>query len=394
MANQSKISVTADDVLAISAFNDAGATHHETACRYLAGQGLRVRWICVNPVRWPSSVWPSETFMADPRPRSSTTLGKLAWQTSLTAHIARLAWNHQGVIYVCGSYATPAIYPLLPFLSGKTIFYHTQDYLEPSHHPGRSRIERAVCRRARFVFVNETNRGRFLQSNYGLSETPITIPTALPLDWPVARRSSSPRRFGQTVIEEGAISLLHLGGYATNRCTPTLLEALGRLGDRYRLIFTGSPPGSPSEKQITDHAGRLGIQRQIITLPYLAYADVFQLIADADLGILLYPNDGVGNFYQSPGRLTEFAASGIPIVTSRFPGLENLLFKHSIGTCADPTSPDDLATAIRAAIEAHPPSPATHERIRSIFRKELAYEVHGERLLAPFRQALSENNDR
>jgi glycosyltransferase involved in cell wall biosynthesis len=140
---------------------------------------------------------------------------------------------------------------------------------------------------------------------------------------------------------------------------------------------------------MAEHAGKLGIAHRIISLPYLPYDQVFQTIADADLGVLLYPDDGVGNFYQSPGRLTEFAASGVPIVTSSFPGLENLLFKNPIGSCADPTSPDEIAQAIRAVTQAHPRSDATRERIQRIFREKLAYEVHADRLLSTFQACLT-----
>lgn len=377
-----------DDVLAISAFDDAGATHHETASRYLASQGLRVRWICVASARWPEEVWPTDRFRVDARPRSRSPLGKLLWQAKLTTSLARRLASHRGAVYVCGSYATPAVYPLLPFIPRQRLLYHTQDYLEPSQHPGRARIERAVARRAAFVFVNEENRGRFLQSNYALAGRPITIPTALPRDWPVGIRTAEGRTISGRAIAEEEVLLLHLGGYAINRCTPALLDAVAKLEARYRLVFTGSPPGSGSHQKIMEHAHRLGIADRMILLPFLSYQEVFQLIADSDLGILLYPDDGVGNFYQSPGRLTEFAASGVPIITSRFPGLQNLLFQHPMGSTADPTSSEEIARAIREATARHPRSLETNLRIRSLFRDKLAYEINAPRLLSAFRQVL------
>ena len=88
---------------------------------------------------------------------------------------------------------------------------------------------------------------------------------------------------------------------------------------------------------------RLGIKDRVVCIGRQTYEDIFQYTSSSDIGIMLYANNDLGNFFQGPGRLTEYLACGLPILASNFTGLQLLTLKHGVGLCADPDSPEDIA---------------------------------------------------
>jgi glycosyltransferase involved in cell wall biosynthesis len=173
--------------------------------------------------------------------------------------------------------------------------------------------------------------------------------------------------------------------------SPQLLEAVAKLPENYVAVFTGMKDASSECGECYERAKSLGIERRVISKPFLSYGELLEYTANADVGILLYPNDGIGNFYQCPGRLSECAACGLPFVTSHFPGLQNLLFRYPIGRTCDPYSPAEIAEAIQTLAEVSPSEAELRRRqIRKTFREHLAYEHGAGALIARVRAALDQ----
>jgi len=103
----------------------------------------------------------------------------------------------------------------------------------------------------------------------------------------------------------------------------------------------------------------------------------------SDVGILLYPDDGIGSFYQAPGRLSEYLRCGIPIIASNFPGLELLVIKYDLGRVCEPTSPASIADAIRTVCEVGSSAASRRrERIRHLAERHFVYDLHAPKLEA------------
>ena len=298
----------------------------------------------------------------------------------------------RALFFVQSAPACPAAWLALTGVSSRRIVYQTQDFLEPGRYPLWEFFERRLASRAGAVICNEPNRARFMASHYRLNHVPQVVRTALPRDWPIPERSLLTRRAmlaqcGRADVPEALI--VHAGGgFSTLRCSRQLYQAFGRLPDRYLLAvtqMTGDTAEARLGKSLIQEAG---IAARTIVLERLPYSELLATFAASDVGILLYPNDGIGNFYQQPGRLSEYVACGLPVVASNFPGLAAQVSHHRLGAVADPVLPDEIAQAILTLGERSlPEREADRERLRVLAKNELAYESDGWKLEALLTEA-------
>ena len=122
-------------------------------------------------------------------------------------------------------------------------------------------------------------------------------------------------------------------------------------------------------------AANLGVAGRIIVLDRLPFAELQRFTAACDAGILLYPNDGVGNYYQAPGRLTQYLACGLPVLASDFPGLELLILKHELGVVCNPACPTSIARGVSVLLEGSAEQRQCRAtRLRTTVMTELCYD--------------------
>ena len=124
-------------------------------------------------------------------------------------------------------------------------------------------------------------------------------------------------------------------------------------------------------------------------MPFVPFKQLLEYAVNADIGILLYPNDRIGNFYQCPERLTEYAACRLPLVTSNFPVLENLVLKFGIGKTCNPCDASEIAQAVQSprnvfCSKAERRSPW----FREVCKLHLAYEHGVAPLVRPIREMM------
>jgi glycosyltransferase involved in cell wall biosynthesis len=358
--------------------SDRQAPHQSMGALWLARNGIEVTLLAwggdAGAPSWLPE-YPSLRYRAIP---------KNGWLSAFAFLLAvvRETWRVKpDCVYVQGAQHTPFALWLGVVSGGATVVYHTQDYLGPGQHRLYEAAERMFARHADAVICNEPNRARFLASSYGLREMPRVIRTALPTWWPVAKRD--PGRRARLLAEahvdgfgDGARLVAVGGAYDPGRMSKQLVEAFATLPANYALVFTSTPPGSPGRRLAEAQLASIGLARRVAFLGALDYAELLAVYAACDIGILLYPNTGIGHYYQAPGRLTEYLRCGLPVVASRFPGLELLVRTHEIGATADPYDAGSIAAAIRAVGDREDADmERQRRRMIAVGESELAYDV-------------------
>lgn len=292
----------------------------------------------------------------------------------------RFSASPRDVFYVQGSTACPGAYLALFGWPSARLIYHTQNYLEPGRHPHWAFFERLLARKAGYVICNEINRARFMCSSYRLRDMPAVVRTALPSWWPIPTFDASVR---QKIISQlpaaqrdGCCLILHQGQYSNVRCTRELIQAMTMLPSNYILVFTGVDRESEAFVKGHEFVIDSGVEPRVAYIDRLPFNELLRYTAACDIGVLLYPNDGVGNFYQAPGRLTEYLRAGLPILTSEFPGFELLVIKHRLGCCCNSSSPKSISRGIKEIWEhSDEKMNSRRKRLRELAESTFTYEA-------------------
>jgi len=327
-----------------------GAPHQAMAAFYFARQNIQIKFLAWgnNPLPTWLKEYPTLTYEQVPKKR--TLWSAINFYAQFIAQFIKVKPD---VLYIQGAQQTPYCLILLLFKRKKTKYiYHTQDYVGPGQQFFYEWCEKFTARRVDHVISNEPNRARFMASNYRLNQVPSVIRTALPSWWDVPGRDDQYRnallvQLGLEQVKNPRL-IIAGGAYRLDRMSDQYLEAFAKLPNNYGIIFNAMPDNCESRQKCNVQLAKLNLLQssRILFFDALPYDQLFKLFAACDIGILLYPNSGVGHFYQAPGRLTEYLRCGLSIVCSNFPGLELLTLKYNLGAVADPYDPVSIMQAI------------------------------------------------
>ena len=147
-----------------------------------------------------------------------------------------------------------------------------------------------------------------------------------------------------SATEKRTNTICYVGGLTEIRGFSPMMKALPLVKEA-KLILAG-PRLSAAQK------ASLGADfdwSQITELGEIGRNEVASLLRSAHLGLVLFQPEP--NHIESlPIKLFEYMASGLPVVASNFPLWKEILEKNDCGICVDPTSPQEIASAIRTLL--------------------------------------------
>lgn len=242
-------------------------------------------------------------------------------------------------------------------------------------------LERWTNRRARLTIIQDPLRAELLARDNGIAlQTVVTLPAAPP---GVARRAPSNflrQRFG---LGKDQRVILYAGNlFAPYSLSQELVEAAQAWPANWTLVLHGnSTAAPPAELEGLRRADRE--KRVVFSLEPVGQEELHELVASADVGLALYKRADDNVFYLglSSGKLAEYLRAGLPVVTSDFPGLRDLVEKYACGVSIADLS--ELEAAIsRILTDAETISARSVEA----FNRELAVENHLPRVIAALRE--------
>jgi len=152
-------------------------------------------------------------------------------------------------------------------------------------------------------------------------------------------RLSSPLRAAAGARPDDCILLYH-GALRSLRHLPALMAAARLLQKSWKLVVLGD--GSLKSDLIS-------IDGPVTFLDPVAYEDMPEWVAGADMGAILYEDVGLNQHNCSPNKLYEYIALGVPILTSDLPELRRFAEEAGCGSVvAEPITAESIAVAVNA----------------------------------------------
>jgi hypothetical protein len=365
------------------ALSDYSAPHPSMAALHLAKHNVSVCYLAWGSERPKKCVIDTDalTYVPISGRRNYVSAVKLLYKLLQT-----LRRNRFDICYIQAGPQSPFGFVASTIFRRVTFIYHTQDYLERGHYRFYRFFERLMARRARVVICNEPNRARYMASDYRLASMPSIIRTALPSWWP---QPNSRTEIRTQLLQNLApairdnVCLVAAGGpYRADRMSPQVVDALALLPNKYAIVFTAMPPNSPSAVSLEEHLKRRPeLKGRFIIQNPDDFDSLLKVYQACDVGLLLYPNNSVGHFYQYPGRLTEYLRGGLTLVASNFPPFELLFLRYDLGALVDSEEPRSIANGI--LLNGELPAEETakrREQLVALAFNELAYERDAERV--------------
>ena len=128
------------------------------------------------------------------------------------------------------------------------------------------------------------------------------------------------------------------------------LKALAQLVNEgyknIRLRFIGAFENDEVKSDFLELVTALQLGNFVDTHGQVSHDEVFQLLHESDLGLsLLHP---IPNYIESfPTKIFEYYLSGMPVISSNFKYLEDVVTAENCGKMIDPTSVDSIVDAMK-----------------------------------------------
>lgn len=245
-------------------------------------------------------------------------------------------------VLVCVNYLSLLAAPPLALLRRPTLIYYC---LETEKDRMGIAIEASVCRRlSAVVLVPEENRARLLQSRLGSRCSIHVVPNVPYLRTDLAGRGRLRDYVAARLYRRDVTIVLYSGSYHSySRLEQIVRSSAAWPSTTCLVLMLGNAYPATLCDAVRDS------QNRAIIIPPVGISDLYDWIADADIGLLPYEDEKDINVrYCAPQKLFDYLACGIPFIGSRRPSIEAVAEQVGCGLCIDMTDDAELAVAVKA----------------------------------------------
>lgn len=350
---------------------------HYRECATLATEGYDVTLVAVES----SVVGPVsnvKVITIPPRPRARRLLVSTCQATYLALRTrARIVHLHD-----------PELIPFIPVLRlmRRSVVYDAHEDL-PTQVLSKSYLSRTGA-----LFLRQVSK-LLLQitraANLAVAATDA-IRQALPAGRTVLVHNYPPLRTEEEEASRVDINtrdskIVYVGGISPKRGATVMVDALMEpsMPEGWGLSLAGTA----SRALLEDLHHRPGWDK-VDYLGQVGPDSARDLILGSRVGLVLFA-DSAAHRDALPTKMFEYLAAGVPVIASDFPLWRTIVLEHECGILVDPSSPAEVAAAVRRYAD-DPEMLAAHSRnARSLAVEKLNWRPEGERLVRAYEQILA-----
>jgi len=206
--------------------------------------------------------------------------------------------------------------------------------------------ERILLRSGVDLLITQNDeRASVYINDRGTTSTPLVIRNYKPMTTPVAtgllRRKAGIADCQRIVLYQGALR--------PGRCLEQLVEAAAMIAEDAVLVLLGYD-STYMRRFLLPIIEQQNLSKRVFLVPGVAADALPALVADADVGVVVYEAVGRNNLYCAPGKLSDYVSASVPVVLPPFPSMQSLLNAYQLGVCYEKCSPQSIAIAINEVL--------------------------------------------
>jgi len=205
-------------------------------------------------------------------------------------------------------------------------------------------IEKRSINSCDHIIMPEKNRIAYFKRKY------IGIPEPLLLE-NFPRRSELPTKAFDLFrtrypIKKSQVIILYSGTVDSQRYIEELIESISLSSTHFVLVILGRTFKSYKETLQTK-IKKLSLKDRAFLHEPVAHAKILEYMASCDIGIALYPNTNINNYFCASNKLYEYIALSKIVLTNNYPGLLESVERFKQGLCLPEVSAQSLEEAYR-----------------------------------------------
>jgi glycosyltransferase involved in cell wall biosynthesis len=191
-------------------------------------------------------------------------------------------------------------------------------------------------------------------------------------------------------LQPGIDVVLYQGQLISERGIEQAMEAILRVPSAV-LVLLGYGAWEARYRAL---AGASPYSGRVLLLPAVPPGELLDWTASADVMVMPIQPTTINHRYSTPQKLLEAIAAGVPVVASDLPGMADIVTQTGAGELCNPTSPEDIAAAVRRVLSSTPEErSARRSRILGVAHERLSWAHQAETLLRLYRELVAPRDD-
>jgi len=204
-------------------------------------------------------------------------------------------------------------------------------------------LEKLLIKKMNRVITVNKFIAKELRNRYDLINNPMVVMNCPPLELCDDKMKSVSADI-RNLKFSGKKVILYQGGFQEGRGLRQLIETFKYLSDEYSLLMVGD---GPLRDDLERAVRKMHLNYKIFFTGMVSLNELSEYSKVADLGVILFENNCMNNYYASPNKLFEYIHASIPVLAPDYPFFREIIEKYDVGVLINKIESKTIANKIK-----------------------------------------------